>query len=126
MACEQRYRIRPVIHDGNELTVELLDASRITADAAHPLGGEGLEQGLGASVVDLDLVRLRIIRHHHGQRGAALIGMNARHTCCEHQQSRRISQNYRPKHVSSLSRGVFVNRYAREPWSRRLVHPYTR
>ncbi len=85
MAFEQRYRIRSVIHDGNELTVELLDASRITADAALALGGEGLEQGLGASVVDLDLVRLRIVRHHHGQRGAALIGMDARHTCCEDQ-----------------------------------------
>src|SRR5882672_8935561 len=68
-----------------QLNGELLDASRITADAALPLGGEGLEQGLGASVVDLDLVRLRIIRHHHGQRGAALIGMDARHTCCEDQ-----------------------------------------
>src|SRR2546430_4084073 len=37
------------------------------SDAARPLGGEGLEQGLGASVVDLDLVRLRIIRHHRSE-----------------------------------------------------------
>jgi len=83
-SLKRTLRFDALFHACNELTFELLDALALPPTPPF-LGGEGLEQGLGASVVDLDLVRLRSFRHHHGNAVPPLIGMDARHTCCEDQ-----------------------------------------
>ena len=57
--------IGSIVHGGEELAFVLFDASGVAADTTLALGRQGLEQHLGARVVDLDLVRHRIIGHDH-------------------------------------------------------------
>ena len=92
-----------VVDGGEELAVVLLDASGVAADAALAVRRQGLKQDVRVDIIDLDLVRHRIVGHDHGQRHGAMAGLNARDSCGAHEERRRTAKAYQSGHTATPS-----------------------
>src|SRR4030095_3585317 len=65
IASEERDAVGSVVDHGHESAVVLLDASCVPADTALAMGEQCLEQDMAVSIVNIDLIRIRVVGHRH-------------------------------------------------------------